>query len=82
MPSVPVRVPSQRPLAPSVKSVSNDKGDNEMIPEAVHISPGIYRKAEENPGKLQLGDRLRKGLCDQLSPQMGRNKDGTREGSP
>ena len=32
--AVPVRVPSQRPLAPSVASVTsvaNDKGDNEMI---------------------------------------------------
>ena len=40
----PVRVPSQRPLAPSVstvKSVANDKGDNEMILGAVHRSPGI-----------------------------------------
>ena len=34
MPPAPVRVPSQRPLAPSVASVmsvTNDKGDNEMI---------------------------------------------------
>ena len=34
VPPAPVRVPSQRPLAPSVssvKSVANDKGDNEMI---------------------------------------------------
>ena len=27
----PVRIPSQRPLAPSVTSVANNKGDNEMI---------------------------------------------------
>ena len=34
VPPAPVRVPSQRPLAPSVASVTsvtNDKGDNEMI---------------------------------------------------
>ena len=41
VPPVPVRVSSQRPLAPSVASVTsvaNDKGDNEMIPRAVHRS--------------------------------------------
>ena len=34
VPPAPVRVPSQRPLAPSVASVTsvaNDKGNNEMI---------------------------------------------------
>ena len=34
MPTAPVLVPSQRPLAPSaasVRSVTNDKGDDEMI---------------------------------------------------
>ena len=44
VPPAPVRVPSQSPLVPSVKSVTlvaNDMGDNEMIPEAVHRSPGI-----------------------------------------
>ena len=53
-PPAPVRVPSQRPLAPcvaSVKSVANDKGDNEMILGAVHRSPGIFLTAEENPQK-------------------------------
>ena len=43
-PPAPVRVPSQRPLAPSfasVTSVVNDKGDNEMILGAVHRSPSI-----------------------------------------
>ena len=70
VPAAPVRVPSQRPLAPSVASVTsvaNDKGD----PGAVHRSPGICFTAEENPKKPQLGDRLMKGLCDQSSPQMG-----------
>ena len=41
----PVRVPSQRPFAPvvaSVTSVANDKDDNEMISGAVHRPPGIY----------------------------------------
>ena len=51
MPSAPVRVPTQRPLAPSVALVANNKGDTEMILEAVHRSPGIYFTAEENHGK-------------------------------
>ena len=70
MPPAPVRVPSEKPLAPSVASVSsvaNDKGDNEMILEAVHRSPGICLTAEENPRKPLLGDPLMKGLCDQSS---------------
>ena len=33
-----------------------------MILGAVHKSPGICLTAEENPRKLQLGDRLMKGL--------------------
>ena len=37
--------------------MANDKGDNEMIPEAVRTSPGIYLIAEEKPGKPQLGGR-------------------------
>ena len=40
----------------SVTSVANDKDNNEMIPGAVHRSPGIFLKAEGNPGKPQLGD--------------------------
>ena len=51
VPPAPLRVPSQRSLAPSVTSVTsvaNDKGDNEMIPGAVHKSPGICLIAEEN----------------------------------
>ena len=48
---------------------ANDKGDNEMIPEAVLRPPVIYLIAEENPGKSQLG-LLRWRLCDQSSPQM------------
>ena len=28
--------------------LANDKGDNEMIPRAKHLSPGIYLTAEEN----------------------------------
>ena len=55
----PVRVSSQRP-PPRVSLQSrlsgNDKGENEMIPGAVHRSPGIYFSSEENPGKPQLGD--------------------------
>ena len=54
VPPAPVRVPSQRPLSPSVASVTsvaNDKGDNEMILGAVHRSPGIFLTAEETPRK-------------------------------
>ena len=67
------RVPNQRPLAPSVASVTsvvNDKCDYEIILGAVHRSPGICLTAEENPRKPQPGDRLMKGPCDQSSPQM------------
>ena len=75
VPLAPVRVPSQVPLAPSVASVTsvaNDKGDNEMILEAVHRPPGICLTAEENPRKPQLGEHLIKGLCDQSSsPKWG-----------
>ena len=51
VPPASVRVPSQRPLAPSVTlvtSVANDKGDNEMILGAVYRSSGICLTAEEN----------------------------------
>ena len=58
MPSAPVRVPSQRPFAPNVTSISlsvNGKGDNEMIPETGHKSAVIYLTAEKHHGKPQLG---------------------------
>ena len=74
VPAAPLPVPGQRPLAPSVASVTsvaNDKDDNETILAAEHRSPGTCLTAEENPRKPQLGNRLIKGLCDQLSPQMG-----------
>ena len=51
VPPAPVRVPSRRPLAPSVASVTsvaNDKGGNEMILGPV---PYICLTAEENPKK-------------------------------
>ena len=63
----PVRVPRQRSLAPSVApvtSVANDMDDNDMIPGAIHRSPGICLMAGENPGKPQLGDCMMNGLCD------------------
>ena len=34
-----------------------------MILGVVHRSPGTCLRAEETPRKLQLGDRLMKGLC-------------------
>ena len=61
-----VQVPGQRPLAPSFTSVTlvaNDNDDNEMIPWAVHRSPGICLTADENPGKLELGDSLIRGCA-------------------
>ena len=54
VPPAPVRVPSQRPLIPSVASVTsvaNDKGDNEMILRTVRRTPVIAlspRKPLEN----------------------------------
>ena len=62
VPPAPVRVPSQSSLAPSVMSVANDKGDNWMIPGAVHRSPDIYLTAEENPEKPEPVDRLMKAV--------------------
>ena len=67
----PVRVSSQRPLTPSGTSVANDKDDNEIIPGAVHRSPGICLMAEETPKKCKLRDSLMKWLCNQSSPQIG-----------
>ena len=58
-PVSPVRVPSQRPVAPniaSVTSVVNGKGDNETILGAMHRPPGICLTAEENPRNPQPGD--------------------------
>jgi hypothetical protein len=49
VPPAPVRVPSQRQLAPSVASVTsvaNDKDGNEMILGAVERYPGICLRAE------------------------------------
>ena len=56
----PVRVPSQRSIAPSVASVTSvaDKSDYKIILGAVHRSPGIYHKAEENPRKPQLEETV------------------------
>ena len=36
---------------------ANDKGDNEIIPGAVHRAPDIYLTAEESPGKPQLRNK-------------------------
>ena len=51
VPPDPVRIPTHRPLAPCVTSVTNDKGDNEMIPGAVHSSPSICLTAEKKNRK-------------------------------
>ena len=68
VPPTPVRVPTQRPFAPSVASEANDKSDNEIIPGPVHRYPGICLTAKENPRKPQLEDRLMKVLCLKWSP--------------
>ena len=52
VPPAPVRVPSQMPLAPSVTSVANDKGDNKIILGAVHRSPGIFLQSRKTPENL------------------------------
>ena len=70
VPPAPVRIPVQRRLAPSVTSVANNKGDNEMIPEAVHRSSGIFLTAEKNTVRPQLEGRLMNGMYDQLRPQV------------
>ena len=41
---------------------ANDKGDNKLIPETVHKSPGICLTIEKNPSKPQLGDSLVKAV--------------------
>ena len=74
VPLAPVRDPSQRPLAPSVTSVTsvaNTEGDNKTISGAVRRSPGNCLTAEENSVKPQLGYLLMKRQCDQSSPKMG-----------
>ena len=75
LPPDPVWVQANSPL-PWVSCQShllaNDKGDNEMIPGAVHRSPGVYLIAEANLRKLQLGDRMMKAVW-QSSPQIGSN---------
>ena len=52
VPPAPVRIPSQRPLAPGVASVTSVANDNEIILGAVYRSPGICLTAEENSGNL------------------------------
>ena len=49
VPPAPVRVPS----VASVTSVAINNGDNEIIPEAVHRSPGTCLNAEENSARRQ-----------------------------
>ena len=44
-------------LPQASRQSANDKANNEMIPKAVHRSPGIYLMAEDNPEKPQLEDR-------------------------
>ena len=53
----------------------NDKDDNKMIPGAVHRSPGIYLMDEENPGKPQLEDNMKKIV----QPVIGRIAHNVRE---
>ena len=46
---------------------ANGKVDNEVKPGTVHISPGIYLTAEENLGKIQLGDHLIKAVHQEIA---------------
>ena len=57
VPSVPFQLLANGHLPRVSRQSANDKGDNEMIPEAVHRSHGIYHIAEESPRKPQLGGR-------------------------
>ena len=64
-PLVPVQVPINGHLPRAVRQSrlpANDKGDNEMIPGVVHISPSNYLTTEETPIKLQLGDHSMKAV--------------------
>ena len=54
VPPAPVQVPSQRPLAPSVASVTsvaNGKGDNEMILGAVYTDALCFLQHREYDSK-------------------------------
>ena len=55
----PVRVPSPHlPRVPRHSHLLTDiKGDNEIIPEAVHKSRGIYFTAEETPPPKKTSTR-------------------------
>ena len=64
--------------------------DIENIPGAVHRSPGIYLRTEENPGKPQLRGRLMKTVRPVIAlnevPYLqmrspGRDKEGNEEGT-
>ena len=46
----------------------NDNCENEIIPGAVYISPGIYLTAEEIFRKSQLGDCLIKVVRTVIAP--------------
>ena len=68
-------------VSPHSRLSTDDKGDSEMIPGAVHRSPGIYLTAEENPGQPQLGDRLMKNVRQVItSNELGRIAQHDREG--
>ena len=54
---------------------ANDKADNEMIPGAVHRSPVIYFRAEENPRNSQLGDQMRIGSQSTSGMEKGHIKE-------
>ena len=69
---------------------ADDNGDNKLIPEAMYRFPRLYFKAEENPRKPQLGDRLMKDMrpviasdavpCRQMiAVEAGREKEEKKE---
>ena len=68
------------PLVSHQSRLSANKDDNEMIPEAVLISPGIYFTAGKTPVKPQLGDshRLKWGFLS--LNKVGRIAEHVRKG--
>ena len=70
VPPAPVRVSSQRPLAPSVTSVTA-----EMIPGSVHKSPAIYLTAEE-PRKTSARRPSMKAVRPVTQVRSGSEKEG------
>ena len=85
VPPAPLRIHSQRPLAPnvaSVTSVPNDKGDNEMILGAVHRKPQLEEPSDEGavrPVIISNGVPFLKIRSAGSHSKSGREKKGIKE---